>query len=456
MKFTFRLIISERRYTMKKLMIAFFSLSLAAAFECFAAPTTVKVTSFTQADDRTITIDYTLAGDPAVITLDIQTNASSWASIGGRDLCRAQGDVWKRVDAQSGRITYRPGGDEAYPVFASGDVRAVLKAYPTNDPPAYMVVDLTENSSRRVCFYPSEDFVPGGVLANTDYRVSKLLMRKIPAAGVTWTMGSVSEGGGDDETAHPVCLADNYYIACFEFTQSQAQLVSGQTPANLSNFTIEGSMRPCDKISYRNIRENPYNKNDENTAYQYPNSPHPTSYLGLLRTRSENLVDFDLPSEAQWEYACRAGTGEGVWNTGKPISSAADLPGRFNDNGGKGSAKYDGGWKISAVGPTNGIATVGSYMKNAWGLYDMHGNIYEWCLDWYAADISGLNGAVNADENKFADGTALGETPYRVRRSGYFLSVAADCRSAKRYYAQPNAYSGSWTGFRPAAPAVAK
>jgi formylglycine-generating enzyme required for sulfatase activity len=456
MKFTFRLIISERRYTMKKSMIALFFASLAAAFECFAAPTTVKVTSFTQADDRTITIDYTLAGDPAVITLDIQTNASSWASIGGRDLCRAQGDVWKRVDAQSGRITYRPGGDEAYPVFASGDVRAVLKAYPTNDPPAYMVVDLTQNSSKRVRFYPSEDFVPGGVLANTDYRVSKLLMRKIPAAGVTWTMGSVSEGGGADETAHPVCLADNYYIACFEFTQAQAQLVSGQTPAKLSNFTIEGSMRPCDMLSYYKIRENVYNQaiDAEDPDYQYPNSPHPTSYLGLLRTRSENLVDFDLPSEAQWEYACRAGTGEGVWNTGKPISSAADLPGRYNDNGGKGSAKYDGGWKISAVGPTNGIATVGSYMKNAWGLYDMHGNVYEWCLDLYTADITMLNGEVNVQPGTLADGKTAGKN--RVRRSGYFLSVAADCRSAKRSYTVPNAYSGSWTGFRPAAPAVAK
>jgi formylglycine-generating enzyme required for sulfatase activity len=89
--------------------------------------------------------------------------------------------------------------------------------------------------------------------------------------------------------------------------------------------------------------------------------------------------------------------------------------------------------------------------------------VQEWCLDWYGADISGLNGAVNANGAVRADGTDPDETPNdnaynpnRVRRGGYFISAASDCRSAKRSYTVPNAYSGSWTGFRPAAPAVAK
>jgi formylglycine-generating enzyme required for sulfatase activity len=84
----------------------------------------------------------------------------------------------------------------------------------------------------------------------------------------------------------------------------------------------------------------------------------------------------------------------------------------------------------------------------------MHGNALEWCLDWYAADISTLNGAVNANGLYLADGTTAGEN--RVRRSGYFLSGINDCRSATRGSAGPRTLNDSWSTIRPAAPAVAK
>ena len=439
---------------MKTSTLSLLSAALATGLAAAAAPS-VTVTSLTQAADRTITVAYTLADGPAVITLDIETNSTSWASIGGKDLCRAQGDVWKLVNAAAGTIIWRPSGDAILPIFPAGEVRAVVTAWPTNDPPTYMVVDLTENAAERLRYYQNADFVPGGVLSNTDYRISKMLMRKIPAAGVTWTMGSVTEGGYANEAPHTVTLADNYYLACFTLTEAQGQLVTGQTAANLSNFTIEGAMRPCTKISYIYARENTYNVNtDTGATYKYPNAPHPWSFLGRLRARTGNLVDFDLPSEAQWEYACRAGTGDGHWNDGGLIATDP-MPGRYGANGGS-AARIGSSWPpvFREVGPTNGTAVVGSYAPNAWGLYDMHGNALEWCLDWYAADISTLNGAVNANGLYLADGTTAGEN--RVRRSGYFLSGINDCRSATRGSAGPRTLNDSWSTIRPAAPAVAK
>ena len=90
---------------------------------------------------------------------------------------------------------------------------------------------------------------------------------------------------------------------------------------------------------------------------------------------------------------------------------------------------------------TNGTAVVGSYAPNSWGLYDMHGNVWEWCLDWYAADIAGLGGAVN-----MAAGTS------RVQRGGSWNNDAGNCRAARRNDNAP-ANRNNDIGFRLALPA---
>ncbi len=435
---------------MKTSTLSLLSAALATGLASAAAPS-VTVTSLTQAADRTITVAYTLADGPAVITLDIETNSSSWASIGGKDLCRAQGDVWKLVNTAAGTITWRPSGDEILPIFPAGEVRAVVTAWPTNDPPTYMVVDLTENAAERLRYYQNADFVPGGVLSNTDYRISKMLMRKIPAAGVTWTMGSVTEGGYADETPHNVTLADNYYLACFALTEAQGQLVTGLAANKLSNFTIEGAMRPCTTMSYINARENTYNVNtDTGVTYKYPNPPHPWSFLGRLRARTGNLVDFDLPSEAQWEFAARAGNGCGYWNNGLPILNTTpdanlNLLGRYESNGGmlQGNNPPD-----ASAGPTNATAIVGSYAPSSWGLYDMHGNVLEWCLDWYADDITGIDGKVNINPanpaNTLSSNSSGGN---RVRKGGVFYGGAGSNRPAYRAGGAPTGRD-SGTGIR--------
>lgn len=127
----------------------------------------------------------------------------------------------------------------------------------------------------------------------------------------------------------------------------------------------------------------------------------------------------DLPTEAEWEYACRAGTTT-VFHYGNSLSSEQA---NFNGNPYGGAAK----------GPFLGRTTkVGSYAPNAWGLYDMHGNVFQWCKDWYHKDYDKTNG-----EDK----------SLRVARGGFWGSGSIGCRAARRMPLDPITH-GSGLGFR--------
>jgi formylglycine-generating enzyme required for sulfatase activity len=131
--------------------------------------------------------------------------------------------------------------------------------------------------------------------------------------------------------------------------------------------------------------------------------------------------EFRLPTEAQWEYACRAGT----------ITATAFGNSLSSEQANFGGEPYNGG----EAGPSvNRTAEIGSYPPNAWGLHDMHGNVYEWCRDWYHPrlpggkdpDLSGVRGAPNRDG-----------TFSRVRRGGGFTDDGLACRSARRHRYEP-------------------
>lgn len=131
--------------------------------------------------------------------------------------------------------------------------------------------------------------------------------------------------------------------------------------------------------------------------------------------------EFRLPTEAQWEYACRAGTTTATAFGDKLSSKQANFKGK----------PYNG----AEQGPSlNRAARVGSYPANAWGLHDMHGNIYEWCRDWYHAklpggddpDLAWTRGAMNRDG-----------TFSRVRRGGAWTDDGWPCRSASRLRFEP-------------------
>ncbi len=252
------------------------------------------------------------------------------------------------------------------------------------------------------------------------YKTTSLLLRRIDAAGAAFTMGAPAdeiEGRVEDEsdeTPHEVSFTNDYFVGVFEITRQQWEQVTGVTVGEDPGVT-----RPAEQISYDDIR-------GANNGGNWPASRavDPDSFLGLLRERS-NLPFLDLPTEAQWEFACRAGTTSAL-NSGEDLSAAQSAPeldplGRYWYNGGE-EQKH---------------APVGTYDPNAWGLYDMHGNVAEWCLDWYAdySQTPVINPA----------GPSTGSQ--RVLRGGSWHDPAKNCRSAARDSA-PDTNRDDDSGFR--------
>ncbi len=294
----------------------------------------------------------------------------------------------------------------------------------------YMVIDLSGGPS--ASSYPVSylNAVPSGGWSDT-YKTTKLVMRKIPAG--TFTMGgrSTDYPGASDYGLHQVTLAKAFYIGVFEVTQRQWELVMGNRPSWFNNSSYYAS-RPVEQVSYYDVRENPANSDDSAVDWPGNSAVNATSFMGKLRTKT-GLTTFDLPTESQWEYACRAGTTTAL-NSGKNLTSEWDPCPNMAEVG---RYWYNGGSGYSQNGDTSvATAKVGSYLPNAWGLYDMHGNVWEWCLDWYGT----YPGAVS-DPRGAASGS------YRVYRGGGWYYSARYCRSADRSDRWPGGRSGD-LGFR--------
>ena len=464
---------------------------LAIASSAFAvhfagATPIVSSVDMTQTSKR-VDITYTLTGEAAVITLDIQTNANTsaaaddpgWTSIGGEAVCNAQGDVWKKVETGSRAITWRP--DQSWPdhVIAANGARAVVTAWSLDNTPDYMVVDISAaaqpNTQR---YYPAVDFLPGSVAGqkgavtnNPAYKTSMLVMRKIMAKDVTWIMGSTpaetlrnpDSSGGEREATHEVTLTNNYYIGIYEVTQSQwGEVATNSTSKAI--FAVEGSMRPMERACYNAIRNAHYTGSDPTLLVTagangaWPNPPSSDSFLGLLNAKTG--LDFDLPSEAQWEFACRAGHGSGYWNDGSVIQNVKDDTNLLHlaRSGWKNwGATPDATWPPSS----NGTAIVGSYLPNSWGLYDMHGNVMESCLDRWEVNIAtavGKDGKLYAgrvnidpdDPTRYLSGNEPPDSSAanrRLVRGGCWSYPTQYCRSAYRMPTAAHSPSPS-IGFR--------
>lgn len=440
------------------------SVAAFAAQFAWAVPVVSNV-NMSQSSAKRVGITYSLS-EAAVVTLEIQTNANTsasaddpgWTSIGGPAICNAQGDVWKKVEAGSRTITWNPRQTWPDHIIADGGARAKVTAWALDNPPDYMVVDISAGAKPNTQkYYPSVDFLPGGILGNPDYRESSLVMRKVPAAGVEWMMGSIAESGrtAEKEASHKVKFDDNYYLGVFPVTQSQWALIqtTRQFPSCFQ-YEADKKWRPVEYICYNEIRLSDATT-VANTEYYWPNNPHGGSFLGRLRTKTG--IAFDMPSEAQWEYACRAGNGEGRWGDGSDyLSSTTDenlarlaCYGRANIQ----NQVSEGNTTWSAA--DGGTMPVGTHEPNALGFYDMHGNILEICLDWFENDISAHGGAVNINPDAPAKNLSGDNGIYRVARGGSYRHSAASCRSAYRNESIANGRYNIY-GVRVACPASAE
>jgi hypothetical protein len=274
------------------------------------------VTLEQDSQSRLVTVGYKLTGEPAVVTVDFQTNtlanaAGDWVSIGDVNFTNVIGDVNLVVQPGVRTITWQP--DKSWPDqrINDGRVRAVVKAWATNAPPDYCVVCLLTDSQiaqtkganwnvPRRRYFVSKEAVPGGV-TNNIYKTEFLVLRKIPAAGVVWRMGPDATSWSGNPATCKVMLTQNYYMGIYEFTKSQYGLVKGTSDSGTipkSQFNV-----------WNDVRGSGYPWPSVGEGYtNYTHDVDSSSALGGLRTRT-GVDSFDLPTEAQWEYACRAGSG---------------------------------------------------------------------------------------------------------------------------------------------------
>jgi len=233
---------------------------------------------------------------------------------------------------------------------------------------------------------PTEKTVTTTQTSTTSSRTSVIEPEMVFVKGGTFTMGATSEQGfdaeSDEKPAHNVTLSD-YYIGKYEITQAQWKAVMGNNPSNFEGYP---PYYPVERVSWNDVQE----------------------YIKKLNQLTGKT--YRLPTEAEWEYAARGGSKRKGY-------------------------KYSGNYTLSGVAwyyenSNRKTHPIGIKKLNELGIYDMSGNVWEWCSDWYASDYYSSSPQTNPQ------GPSSGSS--RVIRGGSWDNFAGSCRVSFRGYVQPD------------------
>ena len=285
-------------------------------------------------------------------------------------------------------------------LLCAGCSRGGETAAPIARPP-YYVIDISEGPKAASYSATPLDQLPADFRSKV-YKSDKLILKWIEPG--SFSMGQIL----DATPIHEVTLSRGFYIGIYELTQAQWKKVMGR-----ASFHFAGKpTHPAEMVSWESIR-------GESGAHDWPamKEPSPESFMGKLSSGIGGSLSFDLPTEAQWEFACRAG-GDTRWSFG---------------NDGEVSGDYV--WSVD--NSDDSTREAGTRKPNAWGLFDMHGNVWEICLDRFGSYPQG--------EQTDPTGAATGW--YRVWRGGGWESSLDLARSAHRNGGIPSS-RGFHVGFR--------
>ncbi|MDR1921294.1 MAG: formylglycine-generating enzyme family protein [Candidatus Adiutrix sp.] len=228
-----------------------------------------------------------------------------------------------------------------------------------------------------------QTLAPKAIAATLEPRANSIGMEFVLIPAGEFLMGSPdsdSEVGDDEIPQHKVTISRPFYLGKYEATQSQWEAVMGSNPS-----CFKGQSNPVEQVSCEDVQE----------------------FIKKLN-QMEGTNKYRLPTEAEWEYAARAGT-----TSAYSFGDEAGALGRY-------------AWHWDNSGETT--HPVGQKEPNGWGLYDMHGNVWEWVQDWYGGYSS----------SPATDPRGPFSSPYRVFRGGGWLSCAGGCRSAYRGCGTPD------------------
>ena len=380
------------------------------ALSVLGAPEISNVSIAVDSDNRNVTVTYDLSED-AIVTAEFEVDGQRITGAAG---WRISGDVHKRVTAGEGKtFKWRP---DVVTSVAAANTTVKVKAWTPANPPPVFVQDLCIhdiNMGQR--YYDSIEQLPNGVQDRV-YKTTKMVFMRIPAKGVTWYMGD--ETGASGAKRHKVTFTYDYYMAVYPLTQRQ-YLSIGRCQWNYNESNLKGkgdntgSSYTCNDgddweicpVDYMNkgklinivdIKSAPYKVEGNSLVNAFR-----IIQTGLIGDSAGSVSKAHIPTEAEWEYACRAGNGDRLNVEGAELDEIAWHSG---NSGGR-------------------MQPVGLKKPNAWGLYDMIGNVWEVCRDTWNATLPSTD---QTDPAYYAWGWEL------VSRGGAFTEEASNVYSAAR------------------------